>query len=185
MNGMTRRSIPYLAAAFLLAAAPAGAEPAQAEADPSLETAIREFLDKPELVEDRTTRYVAYPVDLDGDGVDEQVVYVTGIRWCGSGGCTTLVARRAGASYEIVSRIRVTETPVHVLDAAPGAGWRSLAVPVTGAGPRPSYVAELPFDGTGYPENPTASEARPLSDVSAAQVVVPSVPGEGRLLYAP
>lgn len=39
-----------------------------------------------------------YPVakDLNSDGVPETIVYLTGRKWCGSGGCTILILKSEG-----------------------------------------------------------------------------------------
>jgi hypothetical protein len=39
----------------------------------------------------QSTRYIAAFKDLNGDGNLEGIVYLVGGKWCGSGGCTTLI----------------------------------------------------------------------------------------------
>jgi hypothetical protein len=176
-----------LGAFIALSAASAFSEPQDALSDPSagLGAFLRESLQMEALDDDPTTRYFAVPFDLNGDGDDASIVYVTGNRWCGSGGCTTLVLDRDGPGYRMVSRIRVTPSPVRVLDTG-SEGWQSLAVPIAEVGPRRAYEAEVPFDGETYPENPTASAARRIDGEAPGVLVVPEMAiGDGTLLYLP
>jgi hypothetical protein len=53
---------------------------------------------------DKTTKYLAAFVDLNGDGVNEAIVYVIGRSWCGTGGCNMLILARDGNSWKEVTR---------------------------------------------------------------------------------
>jgi len=59
---------------------------------------IRRFLveqfQEPGFSNDKTTKYSYTEVDLNGDGVKEVVVYLTGRDWCGTGGCNTFILAR-------------------------------------------------------------------------------------------
>jgi hypothetical protein len=129
---------------------------------------------------DKTTRYLYAFVDLDGQGKNNVVVYVTGQSWCGSGGCTTLVLAPSASSYRIVTRIPVTRLPIRLLSTRSN-GWRDLAVWVQGGGIQRGYESLLPFDGKSYPANPSIAPARPLDVGAIGDVVLPE--GEGALLY--
>jgi hypothetical protein len=50
------------------------------------------------LDNDRATRYVLAFRDLDTDGTPEAIVYLVGKKWCGSGGCNTLILALDGSS---------------------------------------------------------------------------------------
>src|ERR1041385_8331670 len=54
----------------------------------------KNYSDVPPSDYDKTTRYFAAFVDLNGDGKPEAVVYLSGRLWCGSGGCHTLILER-------------------------------------------------------------------------------------------
>lgn len=183
---MRRVSLISILAGFagLWSAQPSGGQ-SSTPSDQALREFLRANLRMESLGDDETTRYFPVPIDLDGDGRDELIVHISGIRWCGSGGCMTLVLRTNGDSYEVVTRIRVTPTPVRVL-ATESDGWRSLSVPIAAAGPRPAYEAELPFDGESYPPNPTTPPARPLEGDVRGEVIVPVLSeSDGEPLYAP
>ena len=130
---------------------------------------------------DKTTRYFHTFVDLNGDGKDEAIVYLTGREWCGSGGCFTLILTREGASWRFVSKITITRPPIRVL-ASSSHGWHSISVSVMGGGIQPGYEAELAFDGKSYPRNPSTPPARPLAGKVEGKVAIPASQG-GTLLY--
>ncbi len=154
-----------------------------AGADASAEDSLKRFLQGyfGGRFEDRTTRYAAAFVDLNGDGVKEVIVHVTGRAWCGSGGCNTYVLAPKGSSYAVVTRMTVTRPPIRVLTTR-SHGWLDLAVFVAGGGILPGYEAVLRFDGSTYPTNPTMPPAQPLARAVSGRVVVP-LAEEGKALY--
>ena len=133
---------------------------------------LQVYLKQPRLT-DKTTRYFYSFVDLNGDGKQEIVVYITGDSWCGSGGCTTLVLVPEDSSYRVVTRITITRLPIRVL-ATKSNGWHNLSVRVQGGGIQPGYEAELPFDGKSYPTNPSTLPARRLIGKTAGKILLPS-----------
>src|SRR5579862_5825833 len=64
-------------------------------------------------------------IDLDGDGLDEVIVYLTGRNWCGTSGCSTLILKRRGKSFRMVTRIVATRPPIRALKEVHH-GWRTL-----------------------------------------------------------
>lgn len=111
-------------------------------------------------------------VDLNGDGQREIVVYAYGPMLCGTGGCDTVVLEPAGDGFRVVSEISVTRPPVRVLPGTTN-GWHDLLVRVSGGGLPEGYDAELRFDGTTYPDNPTVPPAEPATDTEGAQTLIP------------
>ncbi len=133
------------------------------------EESLRRFLQT--FDDDKTTRYIAGFRDLNADGTPEAIVYLMG-KWCGSGGCNTLILTRDGSSWKIVANIRITRPPIRVLTSTSN-GWRSIGVWVQGGGIQPGYEAELRFDGKTYPKNPSVPPAHRLKN-PAGEVVIPS-----------
>lgn len=125
------------------------------------------------LDDDRTTRYALAFRDLNNDGIPEAIVYLVGKKWCGSGGCNTLVLAREGRSWRIVSNIRITRPPIYVLQNTAN-GWRSIAVWIQGGGIRAGYEAELRFDGKTYPKNPSAPPAQRLKGKPMGEEIIHS-----------
>jgi hypothetical protein len=125
---------------------------------------------------DKTTKYLAAFVDLNGDGVNEAIVYVIGRSWCGTGGCNMLILARDGTSWKEVTSTTITRPPIRALKTKSN-GWRNITVWVQGGGIEPGYEAELRFDGKNYPYNPSAPPARRLVGKVAGKIVLPSSRG--------
>jgi hypothetical protein len=158
---------PRLLLACLLAlAAPAYA--VAGEADPLKAFLRTQFGDQIDHCEElaNPTWYETARVDLNGDGRSEVLVYLEGVGWCGSGGCSLYVLQRSGSHFRIRSEIGLVQERIGVL-ATRRHGWRDLAVEVHGGGILPGYMAAVPFDGRAYAENPTGP---PAWKVDAARV---------------
>jgi hypothetical protein len=118
-------------------------------------------------------RYAVGFVDLNGDGIDEAIVYLMGRDWCGTGGCQTLVLTRSGDSYRSAGRILATRPPIRALGEK-AHGWRTLTALVRGGVVPDEFGAKLPFDGNSYPVSAApAYAARLLGNVEGA-VVIPA-----------
>ena len=137
------------------------------------EVSVKQFLQT--FDGDKTARYVAAFHDLNADGKPEAVVYLMGRKWCGSGGCETLILTPDGRSWKIVAKITITRPPIRVLSETSN-GWRDIGVWVQGGGVRPGYEAEIPFDGKTYPSNPSVLPARRLLEKTSGEVLIPSLP---------
>lgn len=146
-----------------------------------MEDFLRHDLRESTSADDKTAKYTKAFVDLNGDGMDEVIVYITGRTLCGTGGCNTLVLARQGATYRVVADITITRPPIRVLKSKSN-GWRNLSVWVEGGGIRPGYEAELPFDGNTYARNPSVPPAHRLVTKTAGEVVIRSSEG-GTPLY--
>jgi len=96
--------------------------------------------------------YVASLHDLNGDGTQEAVVLLTGTDWCGSGGCTLLVAQHRGATWQLISKITLVHPPVVALDRK-RSGWQSLSVTVRW-GRRDHTSGHLGFPARSLPIQP-------------------------------
>lgn len=132
---------------------------------------------------DETTRYSAAFVSLSGRADKEVIVYVMGGRWCGSGGCTTLILQKKDGKYKIVTKLTIVNRPIRILDSVSN-GWHDLGVLVRGGGVDAPHEALLPFNGVKYPGNPSVPPARPLPEGAAkGEVVIPSTDDPGETLY--
>ncbi|PAP75525.1 hypothetical protein [Rubrivirga marina] len=114
--------------------------------------AVARYADPLSLAWDSTSTRVAW-TDLNGDGRDDALVYLTGADWCGSSGCTVLVFEQLDGidadefgRFRAAAEISLVSGPVTVVE---GRGyWRDLVVD-SDAGPR-----RLQFDGETYPMSP-------------------------------
>jgi hypothetical protein len=138
----------------------------------SLRTFLQAYLSDVPADQRNAVRYSAAFIDLNGDGSKEVIVYLSGRSWCGSGGCTMLVLTPNGSSYRVVTETTITWPPVRVLRSKTN-GWHDISVWIQGGGIQPGYEAELSFDGTTYPSNPSVPPAKRLGSKMAGQVVVP------------
>lgn len=152
----------------LLSAASLGGQ--SAARNDTLRRFLRGYVGAP-TTETRTTRYTAAFADLNGDGVKEAIVYLSGNGWCGSGGCVTLVLQREGQSYRVVTKITITRPPIRLLDHVSN-GWRDIGVWVQGGGIQPGHEAELAFDRKSYPANPSVPPARSEAGKVPGQVLI-------------
>lgn len=154
--------IAMLALSAALAATPADAQ----------RRSLRAFLHHQlESEQDPSLRYDAAFVDLDGDGRDEAVVYLTGNSVCGSGGCDLHIYTPKGRSWREVSALSISRPPIEVLPTRTR-GWRDIAVFVAGGGIIPGYEARLRFDGRSYPTNPSVAPATPLARRAHGRVLI-------------
>lgn len=118
---------------------------------------------------DETTMFSYAFVDLNGNGRDEAIVYLTGRSWCGTGGCNTYVLTPDGESYRFVARVPATRTPVRVLDKM-SHGWHSITTVVREDATH-IYEGELRFNGQKYPLG-----ERPPAGGLHGRIVIPENP---------
>ena len=126
-----------------------GKTPSSDEAKQESDESLLKFLD---------VRYFRAFVDLGNDGKKEAIVHLVGPEVCGSGGCLTVILRPEGDSYSLVTDISINRPPIRMLSRS-SHGWHDLGVWVEGGGITPGYEADLAFDGTTYPENPSTPPA--------------------------
>jgi len=117
--------------------------------------------------------YVAALHSLTGGASPEAIVLLTGQQFCGSGGCTLLVLQRRGVGWRLVSKVTLVRPPIRVLPTRNNR-WATLSVQVQGVGVMSGYTALLPFQGSGYPTNPTAPPAIRERGAPAGSVLISS-----------
>jgi hypothetical protein len=120
---------------------------------------------------DPATRVAIAFSDLNGDGKDEVLVYVTGPGWCGTGGCDALVLSPSGSTYRVVMDASVSRLPISVLPTK-SHGWHDLAVTIGGGGGE-AGVARMKFDGQTYPDNPTGPPTKLIKGDGGGKILIP------------
>lgn len=105
-------------------------------------------------------------VDLNGDGVQDAIVLLRGMQWCGSGGCTMLVLAAQDDGFSVVSRSTVTSPPVRVSRSGAD-GWRDIIVHSAGK------ARLMRFGGDSYPANPSMQPDVPDTQAKFADIVIP------------
>ncbi|WP_206756096.1 hypothetical protein [Phormidium sp. FACHB-592] len=113
-------------------------------------------------------RYLYNRIDLDGDGREEVVAYLTSS--CGTGGCSMLILRAMGNGYSLISRHTIVNNSV-VVSTTKTNGWRDIVLYVAGGGTKPSYNI-LKFDGSAYPPNPSTAPELPSGTIVSGTAIV-------------
>ena len=132
----------------------------QADLKPDLQQSISEATQESEPVFS-----VGY-ADLNGDGLEDAVVFLKGMQWCGSGGCTLMIFENLGDNYQLISKSSVTSTPISVAKTENN-GWKDLVVWSRGKG-----LVVMKFDGDKYPYNPSLEPPASESQIIEARLVL-------------
>lgn len=111
-----------------------------------------------------STRYA----DLNGDGLDEALVFLKEMQWCGSGGCTLLIFKNLGNHYQFISKSSVTSAPISVAKTENN-GWKDLIVWSRGSG-----LVLMTFNGNKYPQNPSLEPLANRSQILGSQLIFTS-----------
>jgi len=118
---------------------------------------------------DKTTQITAVTVKTNS-GKPEDIVYVSGQDWCGSGGCTLLILEPSEATFKILGKVTIVQLPVRLL--ASSRNWHpDIGVTVQGGGVRVGYEAVLSFNGENYPRNPSLPPARKAAAVQGKVII--------------
>jgi hypothetical protein len=150
-----------------LAAEPVGLRDAMAKWDLSQNArAVRLYGARPVVVDPNAYEFKYALVDLDGDGILDAVVYLTGAKWCGSGGCTLRILKGTRAGFSFVSGTLRTFCPILALDSQ-SHGWKSLAVALRAGG-----YGVLEFDGKRYPLSPDDKHPASSSQLRGARALI-------------
>ena len=99
------------------------------------------------------------------------MIYVSGQRWCGSGGCTLLIVESQGSGFKVIGRTSVVQLPIRLLNNT-RQGHSNIGVRVQGGGIQSGYEAILSFDGERYPGNPSLAPARRLTGKAVGKTLL-------------
>jgi hypothetical protein len=72
-------------------------------------------------------------VNLNDDGIPDAIVLITDRFYCGSGGCSMLIARGTNNGFRLVSTSTISRSPIFV-SSERRYGWHTLLVTVGGGG---------------------------------------------------
>lgn len=130
-------------------------ELAETQRDAALEQAIKAEMGISQ--NDGAVSYWYNRIDLNGDGIPETFVYLAGRSVSGSGGDSALLFAQRAGDYVLLSRFTLVRSPILVSDERSN-GWNNLVLRVSGGGIAP-FFAELKYNGTSYPTNPSTQPA--------------------------
>ena len=136
----------------------------------TLKQFLRSYLNRGQLTPDKTTRITVVSVKTKEKATQEQIVYVSGQGWCGSGGCTLLILEPGDSSFKVLGRVTIVQPPVRLLPSM-AHGYPDIGVRVQGGGIQPGYEAVLSFDGTTYPNNPSLPPARRMKSSQGKEII--------------
>ncbi len=102
---------------------------------------------------DDNIRYYYNKVDLNDDGNPEIFVYLVGSSVCGTGGCSGAIFKQEDKEYKLLSRFSLVRNPVIISNTKTN-GYRDIIMHISGGGIE-SFFAQLKYDGTTYPSNPS------------------------------
>lgn len=136
----------------------------------ALKKFLRSYLGPDSGAPDRTTRFTVVTVKTREMAAEEQIVYVSGWAWCGSGGCTLLILEPTDSSFKVLGRVTIVRLPVRLLHTM-NHGHPDIGVLVQGGGVQAGYEAVLSFDGVTYPENPSVPPARPVTSSLGKEII--------------
>jgi hypothetical protein len=169
MRSLFTACVSLIVVSICLVCRPTDCRGGDSNGTPSEQATLKTFLQKVDDSSD--TEYVAAFRDLNGDGVDEAIVYLLGNNWCGSGGCNMLVLSQERGSWKVVSTITIVRPPVRVLEGSSD-GWHNIGVWVQGGGVRRGYEAELSFNGKTYSRNPSVPSAKRAAQGVSGETVI-------------
>lgn len=123
----------------------------ETESDKNLEKAIKKEFDL--SLNEENIRYYYNKVDLNEDGIPEVFVFIVGPFVCGTGGCSATIFKEENGEYKTLSRLSLVRNPVIISNSKTN-GYKDLIMYVAGGGIE-SFFAELKYDGSTYPSNPS------------------------------
>jgi hypothetical protein len=118
-------------------------------------------------VEPGMARYSTVFSDLNGDGRDEAIVYISGPGYCLRGGCKALILRPRGNGYTLIMRTSVARLPIRLLPTSSN-GWQDISFTLGTEGSTVGDVM-LRFDGLRYSAAPAQPTVR-----TAGTVLIPA-----------
>jgi hypothetical protein len=126
-----------------------------------LRTFLQGYLNIEQEHPDRTTRVTLASVTSQNSGVTHIVVYISGLRWCGTGGCTLLILETDSRTYRVLGKVTVVRLPIRILTSSRG-GHPDFGVRVHNDATQSGYDAAISFDGVSYTPNPSLPSVRRL-----------------------
>ena len=107
-------------------------------------------------------------IDLNGDGINEALVYTTGVM-CGTGGCGLEVLARRRSDWFKITETSIGYAPIQVFPER-SHGWRDISI-YSRFSATDGNQARLRFNGASYPFNPSVPPAEPMRGAPGDTVI--------------
>jgi hypothetical protein len=135
----------------------------------ALKAFLRSYLNpRQEALLEETARITVVSVKTEAEAGEEQVVYVSGQGWCGSGGCTMLIVEPFQSSFKVLGDVRGVQLPIRLL---PSMEFRHPDIGVQVKWDAPPYEAVLSFNGTNYPVSTVLPPARKIKGFEGKRII--------------
>ncbi|TQV72961.1 hypothetical protein FLL45_15980 [Aliikangiella marina] len=131
-----------------------------AQAENDLDVALKQYF------QDRKTHYVAYFKDLNGDGLQDAIVYLSGNEDCTDAGCKLLVLQGEKSGFKFVSETHFVIAPIK-LSPEQNQSWRNLVVNTKKIG---SVV--LKFNGREYTYDSTLVSQPDAGELQESNIII-------------
>lgn len=161
-------ALPILACNLAFADEPAGLRDAMAKYDTEkMERAHKLYGAAVQKIDPSAYQFKYALVDLDGDGIQDAIVYLTDNQSCGTGGCPMRIFKGTKSGFRYISGTLRVLLPIQVLTSI-SHDWKSLAI-----GLRSGGTGILKFDGNHYPLSPPDNHPAPDSELSGVITLIP------------
>jgi hypothetical protein len=136
----------------------------------ALKAFLRSYLNLGPSTPVKTMRITVVSVKTEDKAGEEEIVYISGLGWCGvTGGCNMLIVEPFQSSFKVIGDVTIVQLPVYLLSSMEN-GHPNIGVWVAGGGPD-GNAAVLSFDGTSYPGNPSMPPARKVNGLEGKRII--------------
>lgn len=119
-------------------------------------------------------KYYYNKVDLNDDGTYEIFAFLVGPYVCGTGGCSAVIFKQDDGEYKVLSQFSLVRNPIIISNKKTN-GYSDIIMNVSGGGIE-SFFAELKYDGTTYPSNPSVQpKIKPGTKVEGVAIIVDDI----------
>jgi hypothetical protein len=118
-------------------------------------------------------------LDLNGDGTEDALMYLSGSNFCEDNKCTLLIAQGdSKGQFTVHSMVQFIDLPILVSDNSFTKGWKDIITMVFDQN-KTGRVVKLAFNGKNYPASTTGEDAKLLDKAVKASGFLMRSPDSG------